>query len=152
MTTETAAILEISPDGVDQGSAFPERPVQRVQPAQWHRAGWNRSRLQIEEEAEEAAGGARRLKEAEQQTRLAQLVASLLEPGESPAFVSAFQPGAALLERLAPIFRRGGQGRGHGAGRGPADVAETVLILEAEDRGRVNDPARDPALHDQITL
>jgi hypothetical protein len=51
------------------------------------------------------------------------------------------------------VLGGGRHGGGDGTGRSPAHVAEAVtLLVELDDQRRVDDAARDPAFHHQITL
>ena len=50
----------------------------------------------------------------------------------------------------APVFGRGRTRRGDCARRGPANVAEPVLMRKARNRFREYDTRRDAAFHHQI--
>jgi hypothetical protein len=61
-----------------------------------------------------------------------------------------FKPREAARFAEAAIFGRRRRRRRHRASRGAADIGESILFREGDERQRIDDTAGDPALHDDV--
>src|SRR5262249_60058155 len=86
-----------------------------------------------------------------------------LEDGEEPCLASARDGAQELgellqLAKARPALRAAAElGRGRGSGRDragarSAEILEAELARQLHDRQRVDDPARDPTLHDRVAV
>ena len=71
--------------------------------------------------------------------------------GIAPSF-SIAAPAFADVSLRRPVFRGGGHRCRDGAGRCAANLAERVLRRQLDDDARINNPACDPALHNDVAL
>ena len=154
---------ELRPDGGSDRGEHREREDDERREAEHERAGEGAhergdpegdprpSALSVQharQHVEQGAGEARRGEEVEEERvavgiligRLAELLREARQLAEArirPVF-------------LARVLRRRRRARCDGAGRRAPDVAQAVPLREARDGARVDDTARDAALHDQI--